>query len=148
MLQVAPHDAARICFPLQMTPALLRFLLVDDEPAARAVLRHSLCEKFPEAVVEECETAVEAFAVTRQQKFTAIITRRARDTAAVPLVWEFRDRDGRVPLIMISDLHRRETARAAGANDFLRNAECGRIGSVVAGILAEDPADAMHHQSA
>lgn len=125
-----------------------KILIVDDDPHDLRRLATALREKFPAAELEECGDPAEVFARGETKRFTVVITHWAREAGALPLVWQFRDADQFTPLILVSDLHRRETARAAGANELLPCGEWQRIGAMVEHVLAAEPHEPMRRQYA
>ncbi|MDO8540348.1 MAG: hypothetical protein Q7S40_07885 [Opitutaceae bacterium] len=73
------------------------FLVVDDHPESRYLLVRTLLRKFPEAIIEEFDSAEPALARVRQGEVTAIITHRTYDVTGIELVRMFRAADPRVP---------------------------------------------------
>ena len=125
-----------------------KILLVDDDPGDLLRLATALREKFPAAELAECGDPTAAFVMAETKQFTVVITHRAREAGALPLVWQFRETDPFTPLILVSDRHRRETARAAGANELLPCGEWQRIGALVEHVLADEPSEPMRRQYA
>src|SRR6266700_3618873 len=116
-------------------PAAPTFLIVDDDADERRRFVATLLRHFPDATLHECESEEIALEIVRTEKLTAIIGNRARDIASLPLVWELRDLDAYVPIIMVSDGDRWEMAQAAGANRYLHCDESSRLGSIVEEVL-------------
>jgi hypothetical protein len=122
-----------------------KILLVDDDVTGRRRLAGALREKFPDAIVNECEGY--DVPVPPTDEFNVVITHQANDRA-LRLVWQFRDTNSHTPLILVSDVHRRETAKAAGANELLHCNEWQRIGAVVEDVLATKTNHPMYRQYA
>jgi PleD family two-component response regulator len=125
-----------------------KILLVDDDPGDRMRLATALREKFPTAELDECGDTDAAVVMAEATRFTVVITHRVKDTGALPLVCQFREANQYTPLILVSDIHRRESARAAGANELLPCGEWQQIGALVEHVLAAELREPMRRQYA
>jgi hypothetical protein len=122
-------------------------ILIYDDAIGDSPLVNALRTKFPDAELKVVADPEAACAIVRAKMFAVVVTHHAK-AAALSLVWRIRDADPITPLIVVSDLHRQETARAAGANELLPLREWQRIGAVVEHLLAHQPQDPMHRQCA
>jgi CheY-like chemotaxis protein len=117
-----------------------RFLVVDDNADSRFLLVKTLVRKFPPATVHETGEADEALAIALRHRCDAVVVHRAAEVDGLTLIRLLREAVPQVPIVMVSGVDRREQAREAGAVTFLSYDEWLRIGTVVAGVLAESSA--------
>jgi CheY-like chemotaxis protein len=118
-----------------------KFLIIDDNPDSRFLLVKTLLRKFPDAVVEECQSSVTAIEIVQKEGVTAVISHRAADADGETMIRLVRRVNATVPIVMVSGLDRSRVALAAGATRFLNYDEWLRLGTVVADILAGDVVD-------
>jgi DNA-binding NtrC family response regulator len=111
--------------------ARLIFLVIDFQRDSRFLLVKTLARKFPDAVIRECEDAVQAVQMARTQDVACIVTHRTFETPGAELVRQLREVDPNVPIVMVSGLDRQRAAMEAGATSFLNYDEWLRIGSIV-----------------
>jgi DNA-binding response OmpR family regulator len=119
-----------------MPPTVQRFLVVDDNPDARFLLVKALLRKFPGAVIDECHSTATAIETGRIKTLSAIVAHRSTETAGADLVRKLREQNGRVPIVMVSGMDRKDAALAAGADEFLHYDQWFKIGAVVEALLS------------
>lgn len=115
----------------------VRFLVVDDNADSRFLLVKTLMRKFPNALLQECQSGEAAVATAASEKLAAVIAHRGFEEDGVTLVRRLREANAEVPLVMVSGIDRTAAALAAGADAFLHYDEWLRIGTVVADTIAK-----------
>ena len=116
-----------------------KFLVIDDNADSRTLLSRTLLRKYPEAVVQECQSGDTAMAVVRVERVQAVVVHRTFEYDGETLVRLLRRADPTVPIVMVSGYDRRASAHAAGADAFMNYDAWLTIGNVVAGAIASRP---------
>jgi DNA-binding NarL/FixJ family response regulator len=116
-----------------------QFLVIDDNPDSRFLLVKTLLRKFPNSVIQECQSSEPAIDVARNDSVSAIVLHRATDADGEMLIKLLRRVNPTVPMVMVSGFDRSQVALAAGATAFLNYDEWLRIGTVVSDLLAPPP---------
>src|ERR1044072_4869493 len=116
-------------------PSRLKFLVIDDNPDSRFLLVKTLLRKFPDAVLQECQSSLPAIDSAKADQISAVVLHRASDADGGLLIRLIRRVNATVPIVMVSGYDRSKIALAAGANGFLNYDEWLRIGTVVADLL-------------
>lgn len=119
-------------------PSRLKFLVIDDNPDSRFLLVKTLLRKFPDAVLQECQSSLPAIDSAKADRISAVVLHRASDADGELLIKLIRRVNETVPIVMVSGYDRSKIALAAGANRFLNYDEWLRIGTVVADLLGEE----------
>jgi CheY-like chemotaxis protein len=114
-----------------------KFLVIDDNPDSRFLLVKTLLRKFPDAVVQECQSSLPAIDCAKSDGVSTIILHRASDADGELLIRLIRRVNSTVPIVMVSGYDRSQIALAAGANCFLNYDEWLRIGTVVGDLLGD-----------
>jgi CheY-like chemotaxis protein len=104
-----------------------RYLLVDDNAESRYLLGKTLLQKTPNAILLECQNAESAFELVGDDGLVAVISHRAADMEGIELIAQLRQRNPRVPLVMVSGRDRQADAIAAGADCFVPFEDWRRI---------------------
>jgi DNA-binding NtrC family response regulator len=120
-----------------------KFLVIDDNGDSRFLLVKTLLRKFPDAIVQECQSTLPAIDSARTDEISTVVLHRAADADGELLIRLLRRVNATVPIIMVSGYDRSQMALAAGANAFLNYDEWLRIGSVVADLLQQTAAEAQ-----
>jgi DNA-binding NtrC family response regulator len=119
-----------------------KFLVIDDNPDSRFLLVKTLLRKFPDSVVQECQSSLPAIDSAKSDGVSAVILHRSSDADGELLIKLIRRVNTTVPIVMVSGYDRSKVALAAGANFFLNYDEWLRIGTVVGELLGEGKAPA------
>jgi CheY-like chemotaxis protein len=125
-----------------------KFLVIDDNPDSRFLLVKTLLRKFPDAVIQECQSSEPAVDVTKHDAVSAIVLHRATDADGEMLIKLLRQVNTSVPIVMVSGFDRSQVALAAGATAFLNYDEWLRIGTVVSELLQPPPRGATESAGA
>ena len=125
-------------------PPAARFLVVDDNGDSRFLLVKTLLRKFPNASIKETHDAEEALDLARTSDLTAVITHRTMDMDGLELLRAFREKNPRVPILMVSSVDRAVPALASGANRFMLYDEWLRTGSIVEEMITQQDASLTH----
>jgi CheY-like chemotaxis protein len=115
------------------------FLVIDDNPDSRFLLVKTLLRKFPDSVLQECQSSLPAIDSAKSERVSAVVLHRASDADGELLIRLIRRVNATVPIVMVSGYDRSKVALAAGANCFLNYDEWLRIGTVVADLLEAKP---------
>lgn len=118
--------------------APLKFLVVDDVSENRFLITKTLLRKFPNSLVQECDTSIAALAATEHDSHSAIIVHRAADADGFSLISEMRELKSAVPIIYISGRETCPGAIEAGATAFLNYDAWLRIGILVEEVMAAE----------
>jgi CheY-like chemotaxis protein len=113
-----------------------KFLVIDDNADSRFLLVKTLLRKFPDAVIQECQSSEPAVDVVKSDALSAVVLHRATDADGEMLTKLLRRVNTQVPIVMVSGFDRAQVALAAGATTFLNYDEWLRIGTVVSELLA------------
>src|SRR5882672_8137712 len=100
-------------------PTRKNFLVIDDNPDSRFLLVKTLLRKFPDAVMQECQSSQPAIDVATQDKISAIVLHRATDADSALLLKLLRRVNATVPIVVVSGYDRTKVSLDAGANYFL-----------------------------
>jgi DNA-binding NtrC family response regulator len=122
-----------------------KFLVIDDNPDSRFLLVKTLLRKFPEAVVQECQSSLPAIDSAKADGVSAVVLHRSSDADGELLIKLIRRVNATVPIVMVSGYDRSKVALAAGANVFLNYDEWLRIGTIVADLLGEGKAPSVEN---
>jgi CheY-like chemotaxis protein len=117
-----------------------RFLVIDENPDGRFLLRKALLSAFPSAAVVECQAADAAFQVLETQPPAAILSHRTHEFDGAGLVRQLRKINATVPIVMVSGFDREKVAQEAGATRFFNYDQWPRIGIFVSELLAASAA--------
>ncbi len=117
-----------------------KFLVIDDNPDSRFLLVKTLLRKFPDAVIQECQSTEPAVDVLKHDTIAAVVLHRATDADGEMLIKLLRRVNATTPIVMVSGFDRSQVALAAGATAFLNYDEWLRIGTLVSDLLARTAA--------
>jgi CheY-like chemotaxis protein len=120
--------------------APLKFLVVDDVSENRFLITKTLLRKFPNSLVQECDSSVAALAATGHDNLSAIIVHRAADADGLSLISEMRELKSAVPIVYVSGQETCPGALEAGATAFLNYDAWLRVGTVVEEVMAAEKA--------
>ena len=113
-----------------------RFLVIDENPDGRFLLRRALSGTFPNAAVIECPSAETALRLLEAEPIAAILSHRTHEFDGAGLVRELRKINASVPIVMVSGFDREKVAQEAGATRFFNYDQWPRIGIFVSELLA------------
>ena len=109
-----------------------RFLIVDNNSAARFLVSKTLLRHYPQAVVQECEdlnTATEFLgALPAIEHATVVIARRTDQIDGRELILALRAAHPTVPIVWTADRSQAKWAQSVGATRFLESAAWLLIG--------------------
>lgn len=116
------------------------FLLIDADADGRVLLARTLLRVFPRAAIVECQDLETAVNLLVTHEFDAVVSHRAIGADPEKLVRAIREQKRNVPLLAVAGNDRRKQLVLAGATMFLSSNEWIRVGTVVADMLAPQPA--------
>ena len=112
------------------------FLLVDDVVENRYLISRTLIRKFPDAIIQECDTIDSTLQAMKSAPFTAIIVHRTIELDGPEVIARLRALDRAVPIVMISGRESCPEGIEAGASAFLNYDAWLRIATVVEELLS------------
>jgi DNA-binding NtrC family response regulator len=112
------------------------FLIIDHNAEGRMLIGRTLRRKYPNAILQECDTLEAALTALRESRIDAVVSHRAIGYDGVTTLQMIRYAQPAMPIVMVSGVDRAKEAHAAGA-EFIRFDAWLTVGSVVERLLQE-----------